>query len=312
MSTTMIGGLLAILSAFCYALSTVAIVKGARSESGRGNDVLLSIIVTAVLSGGLWLLIGPGLTEFDRPALVGACYFVFAGFLGNVVGRLTLFRSVELTGAIETGLIRRLIPVFAALLAFALLGEAINLVMVAAFILITSGVVITVAGQASSGDVLREITQNASSEKRTGRVMALTSAASYGGSFVSRKLAMKTLPDPLAGVFIGAMTGLVWFAISQLFPKHSSQRLRIALQWPGQWQILAAVTMSAGQVVQYFALQLTSVTVVALISSIEMFFAVWLAAYVLRTEEPPGGKFYLSALLAAIGVVLLAAFPAGS
>jgi drug/metabolite transporter (DMT)-like permease len=102
------GGLLAMLGAFCYALGSVAIAKSSQSAQGRGNDVFISVLMTAVASGVLWLLLGPELPVYGNAVLIGIVYFVVAGLLGNVLGRLTLFRSVELAGAIETGFIRRL------------------------------------------------------------------------------------------------------------------------------------------------------------------------------------------------------------
>ena len=61
------GGLLAMLGAFCYALGSVAIAKSSQSAQGRGNDVFISVLMTAVASGVLWLLLGPELCRAARP-----------------------------------------------------------------------------------------------------------------------------------------------------------------------------------------------------------------------------------------------------
>ena len=60
------GGLLAAFGAFCYALSSVSIAKSSQSVQGRGNDVLISVLMTAVVSGALWLLLGPTMPELGR------------------------------------------------------------------------------------------------------------------------------------------------------------------------------------------------------------------------------------------------------
>lgn len=300
------GSLLAAFGAFCYALSSVAIAKSALSPQGRGNDVLLSVLMTAFASGLLWLLWGPELPGYDVTTSVGVGYFIMAGLLANVVGRLTLFRSVELAGAIETGIIRRLIPVFAAVLAYVLLGESITTTIMIAFLLVTGGVLIMMVRTSPKSAAAIALADHAPRDKNLGRAMALGSAAGYGSSFVSRKLAMESLPDPLVGVFIGAITGLFWFAVSAAIrPRH-----RAALRWrirkPSPWQLLAGSSMTVGQVALFFSLMFTSVTVVAIVSSIEMFFAAWLAGHVFKTERRPGLKFYLAALIAGAGVVLLA------
>ncbi len=304
------GGLLAAFGALCYAFSSVAIAKSSQSARGRGNDVLLSVVMTAAVSGMLWLLIGPPLPDYEKVVLVGVGYFVFAGLLGNVIGRLTLFRSVELAGAIETGFIRRLIPVFAAIFAFLFLGEVITATIVIAFLLVTCGVLIMLANSSAKVAVASDVSPRNPVDKTKGRALAIGSAAGYGGSFVARKLGMQTLPDPLAGVFIGALTGLLWFAASAVLrirPRHHPREL---LQWPSGWQFLAASSMTIGQVALFFALMLTNVTAVAIISSVEMFFAAWLAGYIFKTESRPGGQFYVASILAATGVILLAVAPA--
>ena len=303
------GGLLAAVGAFCYALSSVAIAKSAQSAHGRGNDVVISVLMTAVASGMLWLLLGPAPPAYGDAALTGVFYFLVAGLLGNVLGRLTLFRSIELAGAIETGFIRRLIPVFAALFAFLFLGEVVTPSIVIAFLLVTGGVLIMMMRSTVKTTATVAIGDFPSRDRNKGRAMALGSAAGYGGSFVSRKLAMQTLPDPLAGVFIGAMTGLVWFGLSAVTRLKRRSFFNWRIQKPSGWQLLAGIAMTTGQVALFFSLMFTSVTVVAIISSIEMFFAAWLAGHVFKTESRPGAKFYLAALIAGAGVTLLALAP---
>ncbi len=309
--TAALGGLLSVLAALCYALSSVAIAKSAQSAQGRGNDVFLSIVLTALASGLMWLIFGPSLAGYGKAALAGVAYFAGAGILANIIGRLTLFRSVELTGAIETGLIRRLIPVFAAVIAVIVLGEVITARIAFAFLLITAGVFIMLVKSLKRVRLVNEVTQRPTEDKRNGRLLAVTSALSYGASFVARKLAMQTLPDPLAGVFIGAVTGLVWFGGSGMLRRRNRLRLHTLLQRPSGWQFLAASVMTLGQITQFVALKLTSVTTVAIISSTEMFFAAWFAAHVFKTEKAPGARFYIAAVLAAGGVIVLAVSPTG-
>ncbi|ETW11549.1 hypothetical protein ATO8_16580 [Roseivivax marinus] len=64
-------------------------------------------------------------------------------------------------------------------------------------------------------------------------------------------------------------------------------------------------TISLGRIAQFVALKFTSVTAVAIISSIEMFFAAWLAGFVIRSEPRPGLKFVAASALAFAGIVVL-------
>ena len=57
MQIPFLGELFAVISAFFYGLSAVAIVKNA--ENGfTNNGAYLSVVLTAAISGGLWLIMG--------------------------------------------------------------------------------------------------------------------------------------------------------------------------------------------------------------------------------------------------------------
>lgn len=302
----LIGEIFAILAAFCYAFGSVAAAKNAREKGGRGNAVLLSIVLTAGFSGGLWLIMGPMLPLIDTGFWTGVAIFVLAGVLATVLGRIFFFRSIELAGAIETGLIRRLIPVFATALAILFLDESLTGPNALAFVLVFAAValvVLTNRREIATNDVE---TLRAAGGRNTGQVLALMSAASYGGSHVARKFAMRWLPDPLIGAFIGAAAAFAWFALAGLFSAAYRRHLTELFRRPTGWQLIAAASISLGQTAQFVALSFTTVTAVAIIGTIEMFLAAWLAAWVLHTEERPGRVFALASLMAMAGVIILA------
>ena len=301
-----VGEIFAILAAFCYAFGSVAATKNAREKGGRGNALLLSIVLTAVFSGGLWLIMGPTLPSIDAGFWIGVTIFVVAGMLATVLGRIFFFRSIELAGAIETGLIRRLIPVFATVLAIWFLGESLTGASALAFVLVFAAVALVVLTNrrrivTDDAEALRAL-----GERNTGRVLALMSAASYGASYVARRFAMRWLPDPLIGAFIGAVAAFAWFLLTGLFNAAYRRHLTELFRLPTGWQLVAAASISLGQTAQFVALSFTTVTAVAIIGTIEMFLAVWLAAWVLHTEERPGPVFALASLMAMAGVIVLA------
>ena len=302
----LIGELCATLAALCYGFSSVAVTKNARAGGGRGGAVLLSIMLTAAFSGGLWLVIGPALPPAGAGLWAGIAVFALAGILATVLGRLFYFRSIELTSAIEVGLTRRLIPVFAAGLAVLFLGEVITAGILLAFLFVFSGVAISFIANPNHAAASSPHTPRTPADQLKGRALSVASSASYGGAYVTRKIAMTWLPDPLAGAFIGAVTGMVWYAVAAPFSAGYRDSIRSLFHKPGRWHVLAAAAISLGQILQFVALTFTSVTAVAIIGSIEMFFAAWLAAFVFKTEPRPGAAFILASLLAFAGVALLA------
>ena len=66
--------------------------------------------------------------------------------------------------------------------------------------------------------------------------------------------------------------------------------------------------VSMGQILMFAALAYESVSTVVMISSLEIFFSIFLSSYVLRAEPRPGALILLSAALAFLGVLLVAAW----
>ncbi|CAM4131834.1 DMT family transporter [Palleronia rufa] len=286
-----LGEALALASAFLYAASAVAIAKGSETRPDDGGAALLSVVVTGALAGGLWLLLGPEVPGWDGMAWRGVAFFVLAGVLANLIGRALMFRSVALAGAIETGILRRLIPVFAAILAILLLGERITPATAVGVALVFAAVAITV--------LRRGLPEKGGPARGRGRVLATVSAAGFGGAFVARKAGLAALPDPLLGTLVGAATGALAYLPLAL-------RGGMARGLPSGWQVAAAVAISLGQIALFFALSFTTVTAVAVIGACEMFFSAYLAAFLLRTEPWPGPAFVLSSLLALAGAAAIA------
>lgn len=300
----LIGAALAFFSAFCYALGSVAATRDAQRNAGRGTAVVLSTVLTLVLAGGLWIAIGPPLPSDGEALLYGTAWFCLSGILATVIGRVTFFRSVELAGAVETSVLRRLMPVFSAVLAVLLLGERITGGMLAAFVLVFAGIALVVwrnLRTLAAADAPAPV-----AGQNVGRALAVGSAASYGGAYVTRKIGMQTFPDPLAGTFIGAVVGLAYFCA--LAPFNARYRAQVAglLKPPTPWQLVSAGALSVGQIALFAALNFTDVTVVAIIASVEMFMAAWLAGFVIRSEPKPGAVFVLASLIAMTGIAILA------
>lgn len=122
----------------------------------------------------------------------------------------------------------------------------------------------------------------------------MVSAASYVGSYVARKLGIAGLPDPLLGTAIGACSGITFYCLAA--------QLAAVRRRPTGWQLAAASGISIGQILLFFALVYAGVATVAIIASVEMFFAAWLAGVVFRPERRPGWTFALASGLAFGGV----------
>ena len=301
----MSGEIIALVSAACFGLSGAAIAKGAEHGRRGDNGAFLSILFTAALAGLLWAAMGEAdLGALDAgPLLLAIGWFVLAGILATVLGRLAMFRSVELAGAITASLFRRLVPVFAGILGFLLLGETIGLVAAIGMAVIMGSVLAVM--RTSLGAALGGTAADAAAHRR-GQALGAASAGLYGGAYVTRKLGLMHVADPAFGAFVGAVTGIIWYALRAPFSSATRAMLNGMIGNTGRWQVLAAASMSLGQTLQFFALARADVAAVAVIGALEVFVSIYLAAYVFRTEPPPGLGVTLAALAACGGVALVA------
>ncbi|NRB20375.1 MAG: DMT family transporter [Rhodobacteraceae bacterium] len=291
----MSGEILVLLSALFYGAASVAIVQG-RGAKGHDNGLLLSVLLTAVISGLIWLRFGHvGLEQFETAeGRWGLLIFALAGMFSIVFGRISLYVSTERLGAVRASILRRLTPVFAVPFAFVILGtvpglrETIGGAIVLAAVLLFFGP----AGRLPPGAL-------------SGYIWAVGSAAFYAMAYCLRSLGMESIPAPAFGTFVGAMTGVGWLSIRAGIRRGGRGSVMRSLAQNGRWQWLAALSLSIGQMLQFFALSSASVPVVAVLGTLEVIFAAALATHLAGNSRQPKARIVLCVGLALIGTALL-------
>src|SRR3989454_1550642 len=164
---------LALASAFCAAGATIFIRQGLR---GRGpyTGFWINLVVGTV---GLWaavLLTG----GFGRLSATGIAFFVLAGLIGTVAGRLLRFVSIEKVGASIAAALISLHPLFATGVAILLLGERVTAPILAGTVVIVFGTILLSIGGRRGGIRPWQIT------------LPLLSAACFGVVAVLRELGL--------------------------------------------------------------------------------------------------------------------------
>lgn len=299
------GELYALLSAASFGVAGAAVAKGAPEARGD-NGVFLSIILTLMLSFLLWIAFGIDLDALDDKSVlvIGLSYFASAGVLATVLGRLTNFRSIALSGAIRSSVFRRMIPVFSTIFAVVLLSERYAPVSLAGMILILSSIGLAMwertPGSASG------LWVGSSRQLRIGLLLGAVSAFCYALAYIARKLAMVHLPDAAFGAFVGALTGVIWYLVASSVSTRYRRSLISVFKDAGPWQWLAALGMSFGQILLFFALISAPVAVVAIIGSLEMFVGAYLAAFLFKSEPVPGRAMVFATMIATAGVAMVA------
>lgn len=301
----MLGEIYALLSAAGFGLAGAAVAKGAPTAKGD-NGVFLSVLLTCTLAALIVLFRGVRLPAANGTTAIaaGVGFFIAAGIFANVFGRVTNFRAIAAAGAIRAGIFRRMIPVFSIVLAVLILGERYALPVVLGMALIVLSVVIAVWTRRR-----RQVPASAAPPMHwsaQGLIFGLLSAFCYGLAYVARKIAMVDVPDAALGALIGGLTGVVWYLVLAGFNAGFRQTVVSVFRNAGPWQWLAALGMSLGQVLLFYALLFAPVAVVAIIGSLEMFVGAFLAAYLFRSEPVPDRMTVIASGVALVGVVLVA------
>ncbi|MBE1281762.1 MAG: EamA family transporter [Rhodobacteraceae bacterium] len=294
----MTGEALAVLAALAYGLAGVSITRSQPVARGD-NGVFLSILMTSILSGAIWLGSGTvplpqALSADARPALL---IFVLAGLCANAVGRQSMYRATERIGAVATGLLRRLTPVFALPLAFVVLDQEVDLTAI-------SGAAMVIAGALIYG---RRPSCPTGPLPLAGLVLGLLSPLAYAMAYCLRGLGLAVLPDPALGTCVGALAGAAWVLLLSMRRRGCSAGWRFVTvdRTSRHWQ--TALSLSAGQMLQFFALNSANVATVAVLGTLEVVFAGLIILLVTKSETIDLKRLLITSTLAAAGTALLVA-----
>lgn len=277
-----------------YGLAGVAITRGKRTARGD-NGVFLSIVMTGLVSGGLWLGWGrAGLSDLQGASGLGTVgLFALAGILSNVLGRSLLYRSTERIGPVRTGLLRRLTPLFALPCAFLLLGELPDGPTLAGGALVIAAVLLYMRWPAGA------------QETTPGAWLGVGSAMAYALAYSVRSLGLETVPDAMLGTFTGAVAGGAFILTATMGRKGPGPGLRYLCADRRGAHLLTALALSAGQLLQFFALTSATVVSVAALGTLEVLFSALLIRLFFKGEAIAFARLLTASALAAAGTVLL-------
>ena len=304
MTDAQFGQLLALLSAFGFASSQVFVSKGSRGSGDHG--VLFSVLVTSVFAGILWIFLERGsfgANVFSRQWWIGVTYFVLGGIFAMVLGRTFVFTAIRRLGVTRSAIVKRLNPFFSVLLAFLILAEPINgwdaigmLAIALAFLIL-----------------IRESILNNAAEmaQKSYRIIdyhwGVFASLFYASAYICRKQGLLELPAPAFGTMVSAVSGFAFFILAAAFNQRHRQNLQRIFSDLDRWRILAAITVSAGQILFFAALKYEKVSTVVMIASLETFLASFLAVTVFKAEQKPSRVMLVSAVIATLGVIAVAA-----
>jgi drug/metabolite transporter (DMT)-like permease len=295
-----IGDALALVSAVVFAAASIGIAK-AKREPGVDSGVLLSIIMTGAMAAFGWLLEPRVVAKQPVHLATLVAWFAASGLLATVWGRITMFKSVHFAGVIRATTVRRLTPFFSMLLAWLFLGDSISALAGAGMGLMAGSFALVYVDNRDKLD--KPIFPGADIPR--GYMFGVLCAMLYAASYVARKRGLDAMPDPYFGALVGSTAALVYFLLAALLSPNYRASLRAVTSRPERWQMIAALCISGGQILQFVALTYTTVGRVAIINSAEIFISSYLAVIVFKTENRPSPLLAGATLLATAGIILV-------
>ena len=301
------GEWLALLSACCFAASNVTITLGADAKA-QDNGAFLSILLTAGIAGALWLVQGVG-QGWPAPNRAGVLWFAGAGILTIFVGRVFSYASIQHLGAVRASVAKRLIPLFSIALAVLLLGETFDFGMLIGMLLIGSGFAVLIVQALRTRDV--EPAEGQVPTSWAARLGSLgfyygpVSSLAYAIGYIARKKGLMALPDPAFGTMLGSLVGGLVFVLVAQFVGSYRAALRNTFSAFKPMLFLAGLLSSAGQLFYFAAISHSTISRVALISSLEAFVTIFLTVAVTRSFKQLNGPILLAAALGVAGTVFL-------
>jgi uncharacterized membrane protein len=282
---------LALTAAFLGAGATILIRQGLR-RSDPYTGFWINVLVGAVAA---WIAVavtgGPG--PVSAKALA---FFVLAGLVGTVAGRLLRFIAIERVGASVSAAIVNLNPLIATLLAIALLGERVTVPIVTGTIVIALGTILL----SMSGGHLGFRPQLL--------LFPLLSATCFGMVSILRKIGLGGA-GPIIGTALNVTTAAVAFAAFML---ASGQRGALTCRGrPLVYFVAAGLLENTAVFLNIVALGMGTVSVVTPLYGSSPIFVLLLSFFFLRGVEVLSGRVVAGTVLIVVGIYLISARAGG-
>ena len=274
---------LALGSAFCVGLINVLMRKGLDSTS-KTQAILVSLIVAASIFWTLSIALGK-ISLLFAPA---AALFLLSGLFGPGIARTFNIVSLKRIGVSRTVPVSGTAPFFATVLAIFLLGEEFSLSIFLGIVLIIFGIFVLSRRRENGVRVF----------DKKDLLIPLGSAFFGGFSIVVTKKAISMLDDPIVGITIALTTALLvlllFFVGAKRLKNVNLKKEEIA------FPVLAGCAMAGGFFLNFTALQMGDVSIVAPVFSTFPLFGVFLSHFFLR--EQITGRTWLGAVIIVAGI----------
>jgi len=283
----MLPEIIAMFSAMGWAGDSMFVRLGVRKSSIIAA-MFLSFLVSATCIGS-YLLIFHSWQTFKSPAIF---YFVASGCVQPLLARALYYTGIARLGVSRAGPLRGAEPLFATVIAVALLQERPSIWVYLGTMLIVTSLWLLLGKQ--SGETKWRIIDTAF-PLGAGLVSALSQTL--------RKQGLQILPDPFVAVLTVTVTSLTLLSVFLVVTKRTHI---LRMERSSVFFFLAAAFLATGaQVCNFIALGRGEVSVIIPLLNTTPLFTVLFTIIFLRRVETVGPRIILGAILTVAGVAFI-------
>jgi len=295
-----IGDAFALISATCFAVANVTIVRGT-APGDDDNGAFVSLLLTTAIAGTGWLAWG-FMHGFPPVTPHAIAWFAGAGVLTAFIGRVFGYACVQVLGAMRASATKRLNPFFAVALGVGVLGERLTPGAIAGMLLIVASFALLVVRAAVPAAAAAQAPVRGA---RIGYAYGLFSALGYASGYLLRKMGLAETPDAFFGTMLGTLVGALTFVFVGAFNARYAAAVRGTFSAWRPWLLTAGTMSSLGQIAYFFALREAPISRVALITSMEVFITIFLGVFFLRRHESLTPAVFVAAVLGFLGTAAI-------
>ena len=301
----------AIGAALTFAVTEVSLRNSLRFASLVTVSILTLLIQCLILSVLIILT-----RRFSEMTAAGAGWFLLAGLGNPVLHMVFYFLGIQRIGIARSAPLKGSGPIFSVIFAFGLLGERLILFQYLGIAMVVGGIlIISTEGRRRnvpqtsappSGPPSDKDRPNAAPARRAVYLLPVLAGLMGGIASILFKTAMKIMPSPLLGVWLGSAEGILLFPlIALLFPAGQRFRFNPAAI---PWLVLAGVCGSAAMFGLVLSIGLGQVSVVFTLTQSSPIFVILLSVLFLRKLERVTPRVVLGGLMTVGGGILVSVF----
>lgn len=276
-----VAGVIALSSGAFYGLAHV-LTKKSLTRVNAATITQMALAVNSLLLWALTLAVVPKAISY-KPAI---WIFVLDGVFLYGSGRLFLYMGFDRIGISRAAPISSSSPFFAVLIAIIFLKEKLTLPILLGTILILTGVVLL--SRDGTGGAWR----------RRDLIFPLLTAVLWGLAQNTRKWGINQGVHPLLGAAISSSTSSIFFPLVFLVGPRYSFNLE---RWALRFVLPVGLLTGTGYLMQFYALKLGSVVLVAPLASVYPLFSVGLAHLFIGGPERLTLRIVGAALISILG-----------